>query len=56
MAEDKMFVCDECTEEFVIAGSLYARPDWVLRCPCCGSTGVLVIAEVTLEPAAHKAA
>ena len=52
MAQDKMFACEECTEEFIIAGSLYARPDWVLRCPCCGSTIVFRIDELAFAPAA----
>jgi hypothetical protein len=56
MAEDRMYACEECTEEFVVAGSLYARPDWVLRCPCCGSTSVLAVDERALEPVAHEAA
>ncbi len=56
MAEDRMFACEECTEEFVVAGSLYAHPDWVLRCPCCGSTSVQAVEETALEPVAHQAA
>ena len=24
MAQDRVFVCEECAEEFVVAGSLYA--------------------------------
>lgn len=56
MAQDKVFACEECTAEFVVAGSLYACLDWVLRCPCCGSTSVLVIADEGLEAAAVEAA
>jgi hypothetical protein len=46
MAQDKAYFCGECAEEFVIAGGLYACPDWVLRCPGCGSICVLLIARV----------
>ena len=56
MAQDKTLACEECAQEFVVAGSLYARPDWVLQCPCCGSTSLRVIAEVALAPAAPEAA
>jgi hypothetical protein len=56
MARDKMFACEECAEEFVVPGSLYARRDWVLQCPCCGGTDVLLVAEVALEPAVVEAA
>jgi hypothetical protein len=56
MAQDKTFACGECTEEFVVAGSLYASLDWVLRCPCCGSTGVVRIVEDDLEAVAVAAA
>ena len=56
MAQDRVFACEECTEEFVVAGSLLACPDWVLRCPCCGSTGVLPIADEELEAVRVQAA
>ena len=56
MAQDKMFACEECTEGFVVAGSLYACPDWVLRCPCCGSTSVLSITDAALDPTTDEAA
>jgi hypothetical protein len=56
MAEDRMLACEECTEEFVVVASLYAHPDWVLRCPCCGSTSVQAVDETVLEPVAHQAA
>jgi hypothetical protein len=56
MAQDKVFACEECTEEFVVAGSLYARLDWVLRFPCCGSTSLRLIADVVLEVVTVEAA
>ena len=45
MAQDKTFACEECTEEFVVAGGLYASLGWILLCPCCGSTGVRPVAD-----------
>ena len=48
MAQDRVFACEECTEEFVVADGLYASLDWVLRCPCCGSTGVMPAADQEL--------
>jgi len=55
MAQDKMFACEECTEEFVVAASLYASLDWILRCPCCGSTGVRRITDEELDAVAVEA-
>ena len=56
MAQDKTFACEECTQEFVVPGTLYARRDWVLQWPCCGSTAVLEITDATIYAAAHEAA
>lgn len=56
MAQDRVFACEECAEEFVVAGSLYACPGWVLRCPCCGSTGVLRIGYEQLKAVSEAAA
>jgi Zn finger protein HypA/HybF involved in hydrogenase expression len=56
MAQDKVFACEECTEEFVVAGRLYARLDWVLSCPCCGSTSLRLIADEVPEAVAVEAA
>ena len=56
MARYRAFACEECTEEFVVAGSLYASPDWILCCPCCGSTGVRPIADQELGVVEGEAA
>jgi Zn finger protein HypA/HybF involved in hydrogenase expression len=56
MAQDKVFACEECTEEFVVAGRLYSHPDWVLRCPCCGNTSLRLIADEVLEAVALETA
>jgi hypothetical protein len=56
MARDRVFACEECAEEFVVAGSLYACLDWVLRCPCCDSTRVVAAADEELRAVSAAAA
>jgi hypothetical protein len=56
MAQDKAFLCGECAQQFIVAGSPYAHLDWVLRCPWCGSICVLLIADTALRAAAPGAA
>jgi hypothetical protein len=40
MVRDRLYICTECAEEFVVSHFLYARVEWILLCPCCGNVHV----------------